>query len=285
MSSIKYQSRVREVSKDGDHVSLVYVGSHDEMLEIVQNSTINSIDDEGRLKSVRIYQESPSIWCCEKRFARRENNDPADAPSEEYGKKSASLDGGMISLPLARHPSYRMCWDHQLIAAPGVSAVPSWWANATTGAIASDSDSLKYRWQKPGDAPIRTAAGTWKILKAPTKPGTESFDWATYTITERAKLSSARAAGKMVKNKLNKIGKPVTTFGITGGNWKCDHASVRWNGNCWVAQLVWTRSGDDEGWDSDLYGSGGGNNTSGDTSGDASGDDPEVDDTSWYNEL
>lgn len=285
MSCIKYQSRVREVSKDGDQVSLVYVGSRDEMLEIVQNATINSIDDEGRLKSVRIYQESPNIWCCEKRFARRESDEYADTPSEEFGKKSATLDGSMISLPLARHPAYRTCWDHQLIAAPGVYAIPSWWATTATEAIATESDSRNYRWQKPGDTPPKTATGTWMILKTPTKPGTESFDWSTYTITERAKFRSSRKAGKMVKNKLNQIGRPIDTFGITGGNWKCDRASVSWNGNCWVAQLVWTRSGDDDGWDPDLYGTPSTGDDSGDDSGNDSGNDPEVDDTSWYDEL
>ena len=289
MSCIKYQSRVREVSKDGDHVSLVYVGSHAEMLEIVQNSSVNGIDDEGRLKSVRLYQESPNIWCCEKRYARRETDEYANAPSEEYGKKSASLDGAMLSLPLRKHPHYRMCWDHQLIAAPGVSAIPSWWETATSEAITPESDGQNYRWQKPGDTPLQTAVGTWRILKQPTKQGVESFDWATYTITERAKFRSSRKAGKMVKNKLNQIGQPVETFGITGGNWKCDHASISWNGNCWVAQLVWTRSGDDEGWDADLYGSPEEeeeNNTSGDNNSDNNGqNNPEVDDTSWYDEV
>ncbi len=253
MSSIKFQSRVREVTKEGDQVSLVYVGTYDEMQEILRGSVINSIDDEGRLKSVRIFQESPRLWCCEKHFACREGSEYADAPSEEYGIKSASLDGGMLSLPLARHPAYRMCWDHQLIAAPGVSAVPTWWATATTDAIASESDRLNYRWQKPGDTPIRTAVGSWRILKTPTKPGTESFDWATYAITERARFRSDRAAGRMIAGKLNQIGQPVTTFGITGGSWKCGDASVGWNGRCWVATLSWTRSSEDAGWDADLY--------------------------------
>ena len=216
--SIKYQSRAREITKEGDQVSLVYFGSHDDMLEMLQGSVINRIDDEGRLKSVRLYQESPNIWCCEKRYARRDSDEFADAPSEEYGVKSATLDGGLLSLPLARHPAYRTCWDHQLIAAPGVSAVPSWWATSASEAIATESDSLKYRWQRPGDTPIRTATGTWGILKTPTKPGTETFDWATYTITERAKFRSARKAGKMVANALNKIDKPCTTFGIAGGD-------------------------------------------------------------------
>ena len=252
MSGVKFQSRTREITKEGDQVSMVYFGSHDEMSEMLRGAVINRIDDEGRLKSVRLYQESPTIWCCEKRYARRDSDEFADAPSEEYGVKSATLDGGLFSRPLRQHPNYRMCWDHQLAAAPGVHEVPSWWENAATEAL-SVSDELKYRWQKPGDALIHTAAGNWTILKAPIKPGVETFDWATYTITERAKFRSSRKAGKMVANALNRIDSPCTTFGIADGDWKCDHASISWNGNCWVAQLTWTRSGDDEGWDKDLY--------------------------------
>ena len=75
--SIKYQSRAREITKEGDQVSLVYFGSHDDMLEMLQGSVINRIDDEGRLKSVRLYQESPNIWCCEKRYARRDSDETA----------------------------------------------------------------------------------------------------------------------------------------------------------------------------------------------------------------
>ena len=63
----------------------------------------------------------------------------------------------------------------------------------------------------------------------------------------------ASAAGKMVANTLNKIGKPDNDFNIKGGDWKCDDASVSYTGSYWLATLTWTLSGNDEGWDKDLY--------------------------------
>ena len=38
-----------------------------------------------------------------------------------------------------------------------------------------------------------------------------------------------------------------------GGNWKYDEASISFNGKYWVATSVYTRSGDDKGWDVDIY--------------------------------
>lgn len=81
-----------------------------------------------------------------------------------------------------------------------------------------------------------------------------SYDVATYQVTESAKFPSPARAGKMIAGRLNKISSPDQTFGIAGGNWKCDSASVSWNGKYWIATLSYTKSGDDKGWDADLYG-------------------------------
>ena len=248
-----FRSRVLERSADGESVVIAHHGTLAEMRQLADSLEISQRTDLGFLKSLRLRQESPHLWCCECRYESDREGGYANAPDTAYGKKSATLHAAVRTLPLARHPAYRMCWDHQLIAAPGTSAVPSWWATATSEAITPESDERIYRWQKPGDTPIRTAVGHWHILKAPTKPGAETFDWATYTITERARFRSDRAAGRMIAGKLNQIGKPVTTFGITGGSWKCGDAGVGWNGRCWVATLSWSRSADDDGWDADLY--------------------------------
>ena len=82
-----------------------------------------------------------------------------------------------------------------------------------------------------------------------------SFDTAVYTVTETARFRTASAAGAMVAQKLNRIGTPSQTFGNSNGNWKCEDAEVSWNGKYWLAKLAWTRSGSDDGWDEDLYGS------------------------------
>ena len=38
-----------------------------------------------------------------------------------------------------------------------------------------------------------------------------------------------------------------------GGNWKYDEASISFNGKYWVANSVFTRSGDEKGWDTEIY--------------------------------
>ena len=79
-------------------------------------------------------------------------------------------------------------------------------------------------------------------------PGAELPMW-----WDTAKFRSAKQAGQMVANALNRIGSPNNNFGISGGNWKCDDATVSWDGKRWLATLTWTRSGDESGWDTDLY--------------------------------
>ena len=66
-------------------------------------------------------------------------------------------------------------------------------------------------------------------------------------------MSTVIRPGKMAAGSLNRLGTPSNTFGIAGGNWKCDDAEVRWDGKCWVARLTWTHSGGRQSWDGDLY--------------------------------
>ena len=113
--------------------------------------------------------------------------------------------------------------------------------------------SKSYRWIKtPGECP-QDEEGSWHIIRSPKYPGVDSYDVATYSITESARFAHSNSAGKMVANNLNRIGAPDVTFGIKGGNWKCDDASVTWSGKYWIATLTWTRSGDSRGWNRELY--------------------------------
>lgn len=134
-----------------------------------------------------------------------------------------------------------------------MNSVPAWWASARD-TVLSHSDSQSYAWIKtPGELP-NDQKGRWHILRGPVKPGYESYDIATYSVTETARFRSAATAGKMVANKLNKIGSPENDFGISDGNWKCDDATVSFNGSDWLATLTWTLSGNSLGWDKELYG-------------------------------
>lgn len=252
MSTVKYQSRVKERTVEGTSASLVYQGSYEEMQGVMASHAINECGESGRLKSIRVYQESPQVWNCELRYDADANGDYSNAPDTSYGKKSAQLKGSMLSMPLETHESYQTNWNHYLAAAPGVTGVPSWWGKATDTSL-GDSDAQKYRWVKtPSECPT-DRKGMWRTVRDPLMPGVESYDIATYSITESARFRTARAAGSMVAGSLNRIGRPAETFGISGGNWKCDDASVSWTGKYWLATLTWTRSGDSQGWNSRLY--------------------------------
>ena len=249
---IKHQSRVKTQSGEGLSTSVVYQGTYAEMQELQAAHPINETEEEGRLKSSRVYQESPQLWCCELQYELDNQGECSRAPETAYGKKSAQLKGSMLSMPLENHKDYRTCWNHYMAAAPGVSAIPAWWESAAKTEL-DDADAQKYRWVKsPGECP-NDKKGMWRTVKDPAMPGVESYDMATYSITESARFGSARAAGRMVANQLNRIGAPNETFGIEGGNWKCDDASVTWNGKYWLATMTWTRSGDDQGWNRNLY--------------------------------
>lgn len=250
--NIKFLSRQAEKTSGGTETTVAWNGSKEEMEQQFNSEAINALSDDGRLRSVRIFQESPNIWCCEKRYSVDIAGTASDKPFTAYGKKSATLKGSMLSMPIESHHQYRACWNYFLAAAPDFNSLPSWWKTATDTTLTS-STAQHYAWVKtPAEAP-NDANGRWHILANPVKPGVETYDIAVYSITETAKFQGANAAGKFVAGCLNMIGSPGTTFGITGGNWKCDDASVFYDGAAWFATLTWTLSGNKEGWDQDLY--------------------------------
>lgn len=252
MLQIKFSSR--EISQDEDATSttIIHNGTYEEVMELAESQRPGSSSDMGHLRSVRIYQEAPNIWACERVFMTDQDGELPSRPNKTYGKKSAQLRGSMLSMPLKKHPNYLTCWDHYLFAAPGTSGLPSWWDTATD-VMMSAADSKKYSWGRYlGDQPV-DSKGRWEVLAEPTKPGVETYDYATYTIQETAKFKSARSAGNMVANLLNHIGTPIETFNIQPGNWKCDDANIYYDGRHWYANLSWTLSGDADGWDPDIY--------------------------------
>ena len=254
--TVKFNSRQTERNENEIVTTVCWTGSQDEILEFSQAERPGTSTANGDLKSSRVYQEGPTIWVCEKKYVTDLDGEPRDRPNSEYGKKSAQLSGSMLSLPIEGLAKYRKKWNYYLMAAPGVTAVPSWWDTATAQTTElTGNDAQKYAWVKSlSEAPV-DKNGRWHALKNPTKLGQESYELPTYSITETAKFRSARSAGRMVAGKLNQIGKPDEDFGMTpsGYNWKCDNATVSWNGKYWLATLTWTRSGNNKGWDRDLY--------------------------------
>lgn len=247
MAKIKSQSRVREATGDGISTTIVWFGTREEMQDLADSHPIGEFAAEGRLRSCRVLQEGGDVWNCELRYESDSAGESTDAPSAEYGKKSAQLKGSMLSLPLETAKNYRTKWNHYLVAVAGTDTIPGWYESATT-AVLSSAVAEKYRWVKSlGEMPAK-----WHSLKEPTKPGVEQREVSTYTVTETARFRSAKAAGRMVAKTLNQIGKPVEDFGNDVGNWKCDDATVAWNGKYWLATLTWTLSGDAKGWDREL---------------------------------
>lgn len=255
--TLKFNSRQTERTENEIVTTVCWTGGQSEILEFSQAERPGTSTADGTLKSSRVYQESPNIWVCEKKYATDLDGEYQDKPNAEYGKKSAQLHGSMLSLPIEGLPKYRKKWNYYLMAAPGVTAVPAWWDTATAQTTElTGNDAQKYAWVKNlSEAPV-DSKGRWHALKTPIKPGQDSYEISTYSITETAKFRSARSAGSLVSGKLNQIGRPEEDFGMTpsGYNWKCDNATVSWNGKYWLATLTWTRSGNNKGWDPDITG-------------------------------
>lgn len=252
---IKHASRIREISKNAQRRSITYTGTQEEMLAVQSVNGIGTTNaDLGVITSSRVWQDGGSIWCCELGAeVSCDGSTTATGPDTSYGQKSAQLHGGTISMPLESHPDYRACWNYFLAAAPGVKSVPGWAANAKD-CLLSDDDSQKYAWVKsPSEVPS-TGNRRWHIVQEPEMPGVESYDLATYTMTVSARFSSFEKACSMVANTLNRVSaSPGVSPGISGGNWKCDDATVAWREKYWLATLTWTRSGDSRGWNKKLY--------------------------------
>ncbi|MBO4631753.1 MAG: hypothetical protein J5858_07505 [Lentisphaeria bacterium] len=252
--TLKYQSRQIEKNDGGQSTVQAWTGTKEEIEALAEEIQPGSPAEYGTLESVRIYQDGGNIWAVERRYAKDQDGDFVARPHQVYGRKSAQLRGSMLSLPLENHPNYKTNWNYFLAAAPDVTMSPAWWLTATDP-ILSNEDAQKYKWiMSTSETPVDGNGKQWNIMCKPTFPGVNSYDVAVYTVTETAKFKSAKAAGKMVAMCLNKIGFPNETFGITGGDWKCDDATVSYNGSRWYATLTWTRSGDDKGWYKEIYG-------------------------------
>lgn len=250
MACLKHGGRLKEATVDGTTQSFIYSGTYEEMYELHSLSEIGeyNVEAEGKLTSKRLNQEEGPVWNCELIYSTSKNGDYSTSPDYSYGSKSASLRGSLLSLDLSMAAGYRTNWNYALYCAPGHSK-PSWWASAKTTEL-SDANAQNYLWAKVGEE-HSDARGKWKCIP-PTKPGVESIDYATYSITESARYANRNQAGKMCAKKLNKIGTPSEDFGL-GGSWKCDDATVSWTGEYWLATLTWTRAGGSSGWDKDLY--------------------------------
>lgn len=251
MITLRHGGRLKEATSDGTSTNCIYIGTLEEMQNFFATLEIGEWNDEleGKVKTKRIQQDDGTFWVVEVSCATSREGDYAEGPDTSYGKKSASLQGSLLSLDLSFAEGYRTCWNYALYCAPGYGK-PSWWSTAKTTEL-SDADAQNYAWAKVGEE-RSDARGKWKCI-APIKPGVESIDYATYSVTESARFSNERKAGQFCNEMLNRIGSPDNTFGLKG-EWKCDDAAVSWSGEYWLATLTWTRAGGaKKAWDKDLY--------------------------------
>ena len=267
MSSIKHQGRSMERTSASTVFSLTYQGSKEEMDALAAARNIYESGGESLggaiLRTVNVHQGEGHLWECELTYETA-GGQSITPPDRAFGVRLTVLHGAVLSRPLEGHPDYLAQWNHFLFASPAVSSdTPPLWADNATDVLIDAENADKYAWgRNVGDCPS-DARGRWRVVMEPIKPGVDSYDIATYTITETIRCGTHATAGAFVVGKLNKIGAPHSTLGVTGGNWKCDDAEVSWQGKYWIARLTWTRSGDNDGWDTDLYESiNSGNNSS-----------------------
>lgn len=239
-----------------------------------------SLEGKGYVDSVHFHQDGPfwyadvSIWYEEGLSIRIGARTPLNH----------SLRAVAVSLPLQQKSNYRTKWDHFLwqrcpvvtetavsgstsgtsgsSSSSGTPVLPTQYTSAVTE-VPFEANGVNYRWTKNGDDLDGTPKNGyyWKCIATPTKPGVESWDFHTYQITEYGEYHDERTASWVVDSLLDHIrSQPLLgDFGLSsklsgsGWNWKCDDAHVAHDGKRWVATLVWTLSGDNDGWDTDLY--------------------------------
>ena len=128
---IKFQSRQVERNESGTSRTIIYSGTLEEMQEILNTQAIGSGMGGERVVSAAISQESGEIWQCEVRYQNDSINDAIVGPDDTaYGKKSAQLACGLLSMPLEAHPKYLACWNYYLATSLPENTVPEWWETA-----------------------------------------------------------------------------------------------------------------------------------------------------------
>lgn len=185
-----------------------------------------------------------TIYDAELRYAKPEVDDGtgsggADLFSEtEYRTQDTDV-------PLELHPGYRTCWNHVLLSPISELSVPDWYQNRTSTALLS-SEAEHYRWAKPGDKPPEG----WRVLKAETMPGVESFRSGITTVTHIVRSRNKRRLERDAERDYT-IQNPPDTFG-KGGVWLRGGSSIRREGKYWVLTVQYLNS---EALASELYSS------------------------------
>ena len=255
-----YQSKQKTRTSQETRYKEVLYGNDTEINTYINNLVIGTTTVQGLyLTTWRKSQYAAGIWQVECEYSQIDNSITfSTLPDSEVGKKSAQLNTRNLQMPLEKLNGYLQKWNHYLIqkAAPNETLVtPQWYATAAYEDFIPIADREKYRWvTNLAEIPQQpTEDGKyWQIVKKPTKPGVQYFDYAYFEVTENMKFRSASDAGTAINKNINKIVAPTNTFGITGGNWKLDSSTIHYTGSYWLASMIFTHS--PTGWSNDLYG-------------------------------
>lgn len=223
----------------------------------------------GTVKSSTIeHQEGPwyiltVVW--------EKEGEEADGSGE--GPQKSNLTTRMISMPLETHPNYRRNWNYDLwyIGPNGDLPVEYFnniymnvgtnfpWdyqflvQNGTSRWLVQFGDSMP---EKPYQGEFSNASYMWQLWRVRSKPGQEYWLKPQFEMTRYGHYEEKEQAGWAVAKRIGKIRNLDNDFEIVskfGGNWLCEGASIQWDGKQWVAESTYLHSGDELGWDKDLY--------------------------------
>lgn len=284
MLSIKHATRQISKEQKQENVSLTWQGTKAEV-EAYRATLIlgNWYDGLGQFTSSRISQEAGPLWLLELSYVVTYDDNGSIANNEEEvsGPNTQTLQAHTMSMPLETAPGYLTRWNHFLVGRYWVDSqgtthnytntVPAWWATATDTYM-SPADSGHYMWVKSLDSvPVAEYSESgvlvayWGVVKDttnnivcnPVKPGVETYDKAFYVISEIGEHRNKTKAGWATSALINTVVQSplLGDFGLTatGYNWKVDSIDVAYDGRRWKASRTYTRSGDAQGWDPQLY--------------------------------
>ena len=260
---ILYQSKEKSRTQNEYKNKITYYGTENEVDAYIATLEIGVTQNDGTLTAWRKSNTGGDIYQVETEYTTSfDTGFFSNVSQTVVGQKSATLSVRNIQMPLEHLDNYRANWNYYLIGRAedqdAVIDTPEWWETAENIQIPI-ADRKDYRWVKsPGEIPSDPDADGlyWFIVEQPLKPGVQYYDWACFVITESQRFKSATAAGNAINKSINTITSPTNTFGLSGGgyNFKLDQVSVQWDGKSWIANSVYTRSGDNLGWDEDIYG-------------------------------
>lgn len=262
---LKYQGRTKEKNAEGTMITITWFGTRQECEDYLAAANINSTAvGLGRLVGAGVRQGDGDFWEVFYKYstAGYATGASVTAPSTVVGEKSATMNCSMMSTPLEQHSSYLLCWNHWLAArfktGQSTPSTPAWWATAGATYVPSAADQQTFRiLNSVGELPtgIDAEGYSWVIIENPTMPGVTSYDVACYTQQEKARYRDYSTACAAIKARANKIftSAQIVNNGFTGGNWKCDGASIAWDGEYWIATLTYTFSANASGWNTTLY--------------------------------